>query len=156
MSAVISLKEFIGEMETLGEEMMVFLNRQTGEFVAVTDELQGLVEQEDEGEEIDAPEWEMELLPKVREVMDSDDWLMLPSKFDIHEYAIMEDFCRSVADEMLRADLLDAIRGSGAFGRFKSIAQRHGLIDDWYRFRDQAFEQIAIDWLKANEIPYKK
>ena len=52
-------------------------------------------------------------------------------------------------------DLLDAIRGSGAFRRFKSMADRHGLIEDWYNFRDEAYEEIAKGWLEEHEIAYK-
>ena len=28
--------------------------------------------------------------------------------------------------------------------------------EDWYRFREEELEKIAIDWLEANQIPYTK
>ena len=31
---------------------------------------------------------------------------------------------------------------------------RFGLAESWYQFRQEAFERVAIDWLKANGIPY--
>jgi hypothetical protein len=58
----------------------------------------GLVAAEDgleEDQEIDLaeyPEWQRESIVKAREILDSEDWIALPSKFDIHEYAIMEEF----------------------------------------------------------------
>ena len=68
----------------------------------------------------------------------------------------MERFCYSVEDEELSNELLDQIRGSGAFRRFKDAIYRHGITDDWYRFRQAALEEIAVKWLEANNIPYTR
>jgi hypothetical protein len=84
----------------------------------------------------------------IREVIDSDDYLPLPSKFDIHEYHIMEDFCYSVED--------NKIRDSGAFRRFKDAIQVNGIEEDWYSFRQEALEKITIDWLEDNKVSYTK
>ena len=32
---------------------------------------------------------------------------------------------------------------------------RRGLEQEWYQFRDSAFEEIAKDWLEANGIEYE-
>jgi hypothetical protein len=63
----------------------------TGEIVTVTDEDRHLVEDEDL-DEAELPEWQRESLPKVREVLASGDFVSLPNKFEIHEWAIMEHF----------------------------------------------------------------
>jgi hypothetical protein len=52
--------------------------------------------------------------------------------------------------------LVYQIRGSGAFRRFKDAIRRHGIEDEWYQFRDQALEEIAIEWLESNGIAYTK
>lgn len=83
-----------------------------------------------------------------------DDYLPLPTKFDIHEYSIMERFCRSREDDEMRDDLCDAIRGRGAFRRFKDSIHEHGIADDWYKYRDEALREIAIEWCEENGIPY--
>jgi len=31
---------------------------------------------------------------------------------------------------------------------------RYGIADDWYRFRIEAIEEIARDWLEENGIPF--
>ncbi len=69
---------------------------------------------------------------------------------------IMEDFCYSVLDDKIRERLLDKIRGQGAFRRFRDAIQLNGIEEDWYRFRQEALEKIAIDWLEANQISYAK
>jgi hypothetical protein len=120
----------------------------------VTDEEASLVD--DGGEVDDLPDWQAERLPKVREVLGSEDFLPLPSKFDVDEYHIMERFCRQVPDEKIRGDLLFAIRGQGAFGRFKTLVHHCGLVEQWYAFRDGALEDIAAEWLEANGIGYTR
>jgi Uncharacterised protein family (UPF0158) len=92
----------------------------------------------------------------VRDVLDSEDWLALPTKFEIHEYAIMEEFCWSVEDPSLREELLNAIRGRGAFRYFKDTIRRHGVEDEWYRYREDALEKKAIEWLEGHGIAYER
>lgn len=89
-------------------------------------------------------------------MINSDDYLPLPSKFDIHEYHIMEEFCWSIADDKIREALLDKINGRGAFRRFKDAIRMNEMEEEWYRFRRGELEIIAIDWLEANQIPYSK
>ncbi|HEY1861276.1 MAG TPA: UPF0158 family protein [Gemmataceae bacterium] len=153
MSCTVSLREFVFEMESFSDEHIVYLNRLTGEFLGTTEEERAAVEDE---EDDDLPESERELLPKIREALSSDDWLELPSGFEIDEYAIMRGFCGTLENQTLRDDLLDTIGGRGTFGRFKNMVRRHNIHENWYRFRDEALKRIAIDWLEAHEIPYRE
>jgi hypothetical protein len=152
MSLPVSLKQFIDEMDLCGEGAIAYLNRRTGEFLYASEDDQFALEQEDE----DLPDWQRKVLPKIREAQSSEDWLELPSKFDFDEYDIMRRFCHTLADEVLCADLLDTIGGRGTFGRFKNMIHRHNVHDQWYRFREDALKQIAVEWLQAHEIPYKE
>jgi hypothetical protein len=61
-----------------------------------------------------------------------------------------------VADDDQRDELLDAIRGRGAFRRFKDAIHRFGIADEWYRFREEAFEEIAADFLEVNGIKFRR
>ena len=49
----------------------------------------------------------------------------------------------------------DAIHGAGAFRTFRSVIRRLGIEDDWFHFRQTAFEDIAKEWLEANDIPFR-
>jgi hypothetical protein len=90
-----------------------------------------------------------------REMLNSDDYLALPEKFDIHDWQIMDDFCRSVQDTRLREQLLGLIRGRGAFGRFNAAIGSLGIEQAWQHFHNRVLEQIAIEWLEENEIPFE-
>jgi hypothetical protein len=154
MKATVSLKDVVDEMDVPGDEHSAFLHRHTGELITLSREELSAAEEDDDID--DYPEWQQEMIIKAREVLESDHFLALPNKFDIHEYSIMEDFCFSVADDKIRGGLLDKIRGSGAFRRFKDAILINGIEEDWYSFRQKAFEKIAIDWLEYNKIPYTK
>jgi len=150
MSLPVSLREFVNEMDMFGDGH-VFLHRGTGEFLTATEDDLAAADHEDDDF---VPEWQKEVLPRIREALTSDYWLSLPSKFDLDEYRIMRDFCCTISDEILREDLLDTIGGRGTFGRFKSMIHRHNLQERWYKFQDDAMRQIAVQWLEAHEIPY--
>ena len=66
MAAIVSLREVIKEMEMMSDVATSYINRKTGELFTVTDEMLTLAE--DSERAADAPEWEREFLPKVREV----------------------------------------------------------------------------------------
>ena len=149
----VSLLSVVNEMDVLGEEWTAYINKKTGELVTVTEEEANIVDAGAEDDEF-IPDWQRETLPKVREVLESDDFVTLPDKFEIHEYSIMERFCVSLSDEGLQDELLYAIRGSGAFRRFKDAIYRKEIQDDWYRFRDESIKDIAIDFLESEGIAF--
>jgi len=152
MELLIRLKDVIQEMDVFGDEYRAFLNIQTGEFVTLSNEELGAAE---EGEKIeDFPEWQQAMIQKAGEVLHTDNYRELPSKFDIHEYSIMERFCYAVDDGELSRRLLDSIRGRGAFRYFKDTIHEYGITEDWYAFRERAFNRIAIDWLESHHIAY--
>jgi len=142
------------EMDLPNDSWTAYLNRRTGELVTVTDEDQRLVEGGENPEGL--PEWQRETLPKVRDALESDDFLALPGKFEIHEYRIMERFTLEVEKPEIREALLQGIRGRGAFRRFKEVIHERRLTEAWYAYRQLAFEGIAADWLETNGIAYTR
>ncbi len=150
----VSLKSVVNEMDVLGDQMTAYINKKTGELFTVTEEEAMIIEEGNEDDEL-IPEWQKETLPKVREVLESDHFVPLPDSFEIHEYSIMERFCRSCQDEGLQDELLHAIRGSGAFRYFKDVIHRKGIQDDWYSFRDEALKEIATEFLEMEGIAYR-
>ncbi|MPV87949.1 HAD-IIA family hydrolase, partial [Georgenia ruanii] len=68
---------------------------------------------------------------------------------DTHEsYEIMEDFVASVSSREAREKLGQAIRGRGAFGRFRDRMYDYpDLKEPWFAFRDRRMEQLALEWL---------
>ena len=56
----------------------------------------------------------------------------------------------------LRNELLYRIRGSGAFRRFKDAIHRYGIAEEWYAYREQVLEEIAVSWLEVRGIAYRR
>ena len=78
----------------------------------------------------------------------------LPDKYDIHEYRIMERFIYSLPSGSVQDELERTIQGGGAFRRFKSTIRYHGIEQDWYDYRAEAYCDIAISWCEANGFKY--
>src|ERR1700693_2424503 len=150
MPATARLNDIVEALEIQFDESSSFLNRDTGQVETVSKEL--LSEAEEPGdEELDLPEWQQQEWELAKQIVASDRFLKLPSKFDIHEWAIMEDFSQSVKSERTHADLLHAIHGAGAFRNFKYIIRRDGIEKSWFAFRTKALREIGIDWCEENE-----
>lgn len=121
MPLPVSLHDVVQEMDTLNDEWQAYIHRKTGELFTIT------------GEDDEA------VVPaEVLEAIESgsEDYLALPSEFDLDEYAIMERFVESIEDDTAAEGLAVAIQGKGAFRRFKDTLHRHGIQDRWYAFRD--------------------
>ena len=152
MSVVVSLRSVVGELEIVHDEFTVFLNTRTGELVGLSmDELRAAEREDDPGF---YPEWQQESILKAQQVLESDDYITLPSRFDIHEWEIMRQFCFSLEREDVREELLDAIHGTGAFRWFRSLTSRYDLEQAWYRFRERSLANIAIEWLEEKGLAY--
>ena len=48
-----------------------------------------------------------------------------------------------------------AIRGRGAFRRFRNLAERLGIIDKWYDYKEKEQKQLAIEWCEENGFNYE-
>ena len=79
---------------------------------------------------------------------------MLPTKNDINEYEMMVEFADTIEDSKLQNQLYISLNGSGAFKRFKDTCINYDIIDDWYKFRDKKYKDIAINWCQENNIKY--
>jgi Uncharacterised protein family (UPF0158) len=153
MSVVVSLKNVVAAMDFQSDEATAYLNRGTGEIETVNDEDRCFAE--DETADVQKlPAWQRASVLKARQVLDSADFVPLPDKFEIHEWAIMERFAISQTSRTTRAELIDAIHGRGAFRMFQDTVRRLGIEEAWLAFREAAFEDIARDWLESHDIPY--
>lgn len=148
------LSDIIFEIDGMSDEWSSFLNRKTGEVVSLPTSLISMVEGgEDADDDYEDGIADLEL---ARRICRSGDFLSLPDQHEIHEWSIMREFCDSVDGDSDRNELLDAVHGSGAFRFFRSTADRLGLLEQWYAYRQAAIEQIIIDWLEAHSIPWSR
>ena len=140
MPLPVSLREVVGEIDAVLEAWTPYINRVTGEILTLPDEASDV-----------ADEFEEDLA----RVAASDDFIVLPGKFEIHEYRVMQSFVEDCQSDKVRAALGRAIEGRGAFRRFKDLAQDLGVVEQWYRSKERQIGDIAAAFLQENEIAYK-
>ncbi len=149
----VCLGEIISEMIDVAEEETAYLNRLTGELITLTEPERDALEKGHAPAEPPAPQRD---IAKLHKLAADGDLLELPTKYDAHEYSLVERFCEGVKDSGHRAKLLEAIRGPRAFRDFQETVGRLGLQEQWFCFRDEAFERIAVGWLEENRIAFDR
>ena len=130
----ISIDEIVDALEMVDETSQAFYNADTGEIEWLGDFM--------DGEEYD------ELVERI----EFGNYISLPSKYDINEYSIMEDFIYSLPTGEVQSKLQRAIKGKGAFRRFKDVVNYLGIVKDWYSFRDGAYRSIAVQWCREHGL----
>jgi hypothetical protein len=156
MPATVKLKDIVDALDVQLDESTYFVDLDTGEVEVVSkDILRKAEESGDDGEEPDLPAWQKPEWELATRIVSTGRFKHLPSKFDVHEWSIMQDFALSVEPGEIRDGLLNAIHGAGAFRNFKYALRTHRIESDWFEFRTGALRQIAIDWCKENHIPWE-
>jgi hypothetical protein len=155
MAIIVRLEHVVDAIDALDDEWQTYLDRETGEIVVVTEEDRQLVEDEEEPDLEDYPEWHRNAIAKAVQVeSDPDRFLALPDKFEVHEWDMMRRFADVVDNESQRRELLHAIHGSGAFRMFRATINRLGLRDQWFDYRAERFRELAKAWLEDNGIAF--
>ena len=132
----VKLTEVIDALDFTNDEIEYYYNPDTEEiFMSNIGEIENLNE-----DELD------ELFEKS---------IMLPTRYDINEYEMMEDFAETIEDTTLQNQLYISLNGRGAFRRFKDTCINFDIIDDWYNYRDQKYKELAINWCKDNNIEFE-
>ncbi len=137
MPITVKLKELVQEMDWSSDESTSWLDLKTGELLCVPEEAFRVAQE---------PHQQPGLLE------DEAGYLPLPSRWEINEYQIMEEFIDSLPDETVRNVLYRAIRGKGAFRMFKDRICDLEIRQDWFDYRDRAFRKIAADWCEVNGV----
>jgi hypothetical protein len=155
MPAAVRLSDIVDALEMQFDESSSFLDRDTGQVETVSHVLLREAEESGDDEEPDLPTWQKQEWEIAKRIVSTDHFQKLPTKFEVHEWAIMQDFSHSLESERIREDLLHAIHGAGAFRNFKDTLGRHRIESAWFAFRSEALRQIALHWCEENHIVWE-
>lgn len=136
----VKLQDVIDGIDMVSEDSTCYLDRETGEVLFIS--------------EIADNDYDDVILELLEE--GSDRFIEFPSQWDRNDYQTMVDFIESLPQRKEQNLLAISINGSGAFRRFKYTASELGLLDDWYRFLNNAHRELAIEWCEDNEIEYEE
>jgi hypothetical protein len=102
--ATVHLNDVIDALEMQFDEACSYLDIDAGQVVTVSEDL--LREAEEPGdEEPDLPDWQKDEWEIAKHIVATDRFKPLPTKFDVHEWGIMQDFSSSVESDVIRDEL---------------------------------------------------
>jgi hypothetical protein len=134
------------------EESVWYLDTDTGEVIHIDSSVMEDIEDEDDEAIDDYPEW-MKEMAEVANVVLADNrgrFKEIPEITSRESYRIMERFILDIEDERIRNRLYGAIKGRGAFRRFKDrISEWPEIEKQWYEYRDEAVRREVLDWLES-------
>ncbi|MBP0956520.1 MAG: hypothetical protein J5997_04040 [Oscillospiraceae bacterium] len=121
-------------LQMVSEDFRGYYNVETGEILWIS-ELGGL------GEE------------KLNELEDNpDNYISLPTRYDIDEYSMMDEFAYQYPDAVISNKLREDLCGRGAFRRFKDSVFRFGIREEWFKYRDEKYRELAEEWCVRNGL----
>ncbi len=154
MASKVKLATLIEAIEFQLNEVDSYLHLESGSIVSITKEI--FIKADDEEPIDELEDWEQIEYTSALDILNHpEQYLELPNKDEINEYLMMESFCYFLEDEQAKQALSTAIRGRGAFRRFKDQAIALGIIEDWYSFRDESYKDFVIKWCEMNEVDYE-
>ena len=153
MSAKVKLSALVENIECQSEELYAYLNRRTGQIVMVSAEELRMAENEETEDGCGEDDTLREAIAIIED--EDDNYLELPDEEKINEYGIMEDFCYEIEKPKTQDILYRAIRGKGAFRRFKDAVYDLGIQDNWYAFREQKLKEFAMEWCRDHKVDFE-
>jgi len=137
------LSDLIDALEFDSPMHIMCFDRQTGRVVSVDRDVMSGVEEGDEEQLQGLPDWQKEEVEIARAVCDDNGERFISAPDE------------TVENEKAAEELWRAIRGRGAFRYFKDTAERLGLLERWFRYRDGAMKEFVIAWAEANNVPFE-
>ena len=68
---------------------------------------------------------------------------------------MMEEFIETIEDIRFYNQLQISINRCDAFRRFKDTYINFDIIKNWYKFRNEKYKEIAIEWCNKNNIKFE-
>ncbi|WP_160112429.1 UPF0158 family protein [Salicibibacter kimchii] len=155
MNKPVDLLEVAEAIDVDADELHQFVNRKTGEVEVINEDALRKADWEKPHDEVN--EWQKEERALAEDIIENeDDYEPIPDSYAINDYRLMEIFIDSLTDEKKQATLAQAIRGKGAFRRFKDRIIDLGVADDWYEFKDKEYLAFARQWCEEKDIQYRE
>lgn len=87
----------------------------------------------------------------AREAMDNPDkFFPIEVLSSSESFRVMEAFIETVKDKRLQRSLISALERKRPFANFKYIIDNSSVRENWFQFRDEAYMNIAKEWIDVN------
>lgn len=95
-----------------------------------------------------------EIVYALEDDEDDEFFIPLPTKEEVNDYQNMVNFTETIEDDKKRDWFENAIRGKGAFRRFRATLERFGMETQWYDYLEASHRELAIEWCEQHGIVY--
>ncbi len=136
------LEDIAEAFETCTDEWVQFLNIRTGKLVSVPENPRMT------GDEADYALWE--------EIEESEDYISLPSQYELHEKQIMEDFTDTGTSGETANRLWRALESRHPYRNFKQAIHDTGVAPEYYAFRSLTFLRMAEEWCRDHKVRFRR
>lgn len=90
--------------------------------------------------------------PLPDDIEDSEKYIAIPHKNDLDlgkrlALRFADEFLPDVVDEVY-----DIFRRRGAYGRFKNLLERRGVLQQWYEYEEKSRKEALRQWCKDSGI----
>ncbi len=144
-----------------------WLDKRTGEVLVVDEEISRSLER---GEDLSkAPEWQREFIEQARRVLrafgelpgqEGDEceiefgrYVEIPKRESGEAYEDMAEFAETVTNPHLRELLAVALRGKGAFRRFKDVLLGYPAERErWFEFEERRRREAIEEWAREEGV----
>ena len=82
--------------------------------------------------------------------------IKMPTREEIDEEGIMQEFIETIEDVTVYNQLGIVFSGENGAHMFLETCRNFGILDDWYRYRDEKFKKIALEWCQKNSVLYQE
>ncbi len=134
---MIKLKDIVDAFDMISETSEQFINIKNGEVIVLDEAVC------DEDNEL------------LEEIAYSDNYIRLPSQYEINEYKIMKDFAYSMENDIIRDKLLNVLRYRHPLRHFKDEVFYLGIREEYFSFREEAYYTIAKEWCDIYGIEFE-
>ena len=163
----VDLDELAIALDTDFSELHQYLDLETGRIIPIMQEISWELEEiyeeiyDEDGNRVvtledylqrrDDPDWQKEMMLEADRVEQGygTRYIRVERDDPYGDYRDMERFIGTVEDARLRERLWNAIRGRGAFRRFKDLLARHPQVEEaWFEFKDARLQKRVANWLE--------
>ena len=167
----VDMAELAIALDTEFAELHQYLDLETGQIIPIMEEIACDLEEiykeiyDQDGNRVvsfeevlqrrDDPDWQKEMMLEADRVEQEygTRYIRIEREEPYDDYRSMERFIGTVEDACLREQLWNAIRGRGAFRRFKDLLARHPRVEEaWFDFKDARLRERVANWLEAHDI----
>ena len=152
----LSLRAVIDRLASVGDEESVLLDKHTGRFVMLDDQMLAAVEGDDPVEDLidDTVAFTEAQLEDLRRKLRAKKLLPLPTKAETKEFQLRERFCAELPAGDAKEEMQKVLRGQTGYRSFDGAVTRLHIAEQWNNFRDTGFATVAVAWLQRHEIPF--